>query len=941
MQKIKTALLFFVLVLTACTQSIHQATPQNSMGLVALPGRATVDGGASGYTIPIELPDIDNAFRPKLSVYYSNRSGNGMLGMGWSLSAGGSVHRCPFIPDGDGLSREVLYAPDDRLCINGTKMALYRGDYGKSGSIYVPEANATSGVKLYGDLNSPDSGFASFDSTGDTELFQTPLIAQGVSAPLSWLLTLLIRKDGQTIEYHYNQFGPGEVLLTEIRYGGKYSAGDKTFVHGNKYVRFVYAPSNHVTSSFLSGGEQRSTQRLDRVSVGIVSTAGETLLGEYVFEYRTSQATGRWLLSSVQRCKDYVARVQCTLPTKFQWQDAEVAFSSYQLVDVVPMGERLAPDWLLGSPVPAFTTFFSGGDYNADGRRDPFVRSANGRVAAYVLQPGGKVVKQVDVSQMMTVNASFVPTNGRALRELGSAEIFGDVEGRLAALDWEGDTFATPAVTSIPYTSDTVLLDATGDGLTDVVTGSHAQNRYVVTLYRNEGSSDKTLSLSRGEIVARFEDKAGLRLESRAALEGLGRTALVMDGERVAHGVRFATENDGTLKVSTFSLRDIGVSSEAIANGFLFADVNGDGYDDIVYTFRGTWHVQMNRGFQYGDPIDTGAKDVRSSVGRAGTLVFDVDSDGRSDLVFPARRITEFCVAQPGRPPLCSDALGSVEPRMDLGIYEYNSLSFDLDASGKYVPHLREDMHLIGQANRAQPADIFGDGYTNLLSPFDRGISNGWFKAEDGKLSECPPNFKCGLHVAQRAHIQRDDRSDAPLEFLVGAESAPAHNAHWIYYPLSNPFRHVYDVPPLGSADRFIDMRHFYFTSSMFVVGEFSLQEGVASDILRYEYGAAQYSTAGRGFDGFKWIVVHDTATKKKYGSWFGQDGPYRGTLERSWTEAESDDENDYFHGSPGKRYLEFKKIELGCTGPKNNEVTTRFHCDPSDFPSFNAYQKR
>jgi hypothetical protein len=930
------------LALVSCAQTTRHPSPEKAKWTQRLAGKAAVDGGAGEYQIPIELPDGGPSFRPNVSVSYSSRSGNGPLGVGWNISAAGSIFRCPFIFDGDGLSREVRYAPNDRLCINGDKLVLLKGDYGKSGSVYIQELNAGVLVKLFGDLNSPESGFITFDGAGNTDVYQTPVIHDGVSAPLSWLLTTSINKDGQAIEYSYTSRPYGELWPKEILYGGKYSATDKTLTHGNRFVRFIYDQRNDNSSSFLSGGEQRGTRSLNRVVVGSVTDAGETQEREYVFTYRPSLGTGRSLLVSARACKDVVAKTGCTLPTQFSWQDAKLEFSDPKPIAAVPVGKVIAGRWQPGESARPLTTFYAGGDYNADGRRDLFVRSADNQVSVFVLEPGGKVLKQFDVSKAMSISRNYPPKNGASIRQLGYAEIYGGLDKKFAIMGWTGNSFGSPASTSIAYTGDAVLLDAAGEGMTDVVMGSQEGKKYVVTLYRNRGSSDKEIVLSSGEIVARFNYKPGMHLKTGVGIGNSGRVVLVCLGDKVMHLVGFSTEAGGKVKASTSTLSDIGVSAEAVERGFVFADINGDGLDDIVYTSKsGNWTIQINRDFRFGTPIDTHVLDPRSKVGRAGTLVFDVDSDGRSDIVFPARRLTEFCIEESDKSTKCSDEIATTTPEMDLGIYEYDAVDFRLDATGNYVPHLRSNLNLVGQANRAQPADIFGDGYSYLLSPFDRGVANGWFKAQDGSLVECPPKYACGLHIAQHQHIKRDERSDVPFDFLVAVKTAPEFEARWTYYPISNPFRHLYSVPPVGSPERYLDSRRYYFTSSMYVVGEFSFRDAVGSDEFRYEYGGGEYNTAGRGFDGFKWIILHATGQKKKFGSWFRQDGPYRGMEERSWSEDESDNENDYLHGSPGKKYLSFKRYELRCAGPKDNPVTLRFHCDISKTPSFSAYRKQ
>lgn len=934
--------LVLIVTLASCAQTQNSVKPAQPSQGKALRGSAGASGGAASYRIPIELPDGDGAPRPSVDVVYGSRSGVGLLGMGWTLAAGGSVHRCPFIPDGDGIAREVLFKPDDRLCIDGTKMVLLKGEYGKEGSLYLAEINPGGVVRLYGDLDSPKSAFGFFDNAGNFDLYGARETGEGASVPTSWLITASVRKGGSAVEYVYDDRRSGDIALAGILYGSTYSTTDKTVTHGRYFVRFGYAPRDTIATSFLSGAETRYTRLITSITTGTRDANGaDDVFRNYAFTYRPSLSTGRPLLVSAQACKDVAMQTDCTLATHFDWQDAPLAFTSPEPIAAQPPGDVIAAEWHPGDRAPALTAFSSGGDYNADGRRELVVRSAAGQARVFVLEPGRRVVAQADVPREMQLGG-FDVSSGPEIRQVGSAEIVGGVDGRLAVLDWLGTGFAAPAATSIPYTGDIVLLDVTGDGLSDVVSGRHANGEYTLTLYRNEGSSDKTLALSAGEVVARFKDTPRLHLGKRTSLDGTGRTVIVRDGEDLAHVVRFSTDNDRKLRVDTVAPADIGISAEALARGFLFADVNGDGYDDIVYTSAGgAWQIQVNTGFHYDAPFDTRVQDTRSAVGRAGTLVFDIDSDGRSDIVFPARRLTDFCVKQSDAEPLCGDRLAAADPRMDLGIYAYDAIDFQQDAAAQYVVRVRHDLNLIGQANRAAPADIFGDGYFYLLSPFDRGIANGGFKTEAGSLAECPPTFGCGLRVAQRAHIKRDDRSDAPLDYLLGVESAPGTRTKWTYYPISNPFRHLYSVPALGSPERYIDSQHYYFTSSMYVVGEMAVHDAQIDDVVRFDYGAAQYNTAGRGFDGFKWIIVHDEAEKRKYGSWFRQDGPYRGMQTYSWTEDEGDTENDYFHGSPGKRSLSYEKIGLGCAGPKDDALTLRYDCKPEDSPAFRVFKTK
>src|SRR5207302_1814236 len=52
----------------------------------ALPATADVQGGAAVYHIPIEVPPGRNGMQPSLSLDYSSRNGNGIAGVGWTVS---------------------------------------------------------------------------------------------------------------------------------------------------------------------------------------------------------------------------------------------------------------------------------------------------------------------------------------------------------------------------------------------------------------------------------------------------------------------------------------------------------------------------------------------------------------------------------------------------------------------------------------------------------------------------------------------------------------------------------------------------------------------------------------------------------------------------------------------------------------------------------------
>ena len=80
-----SALVVLLAISTALT-----ATRANADNLVGtLPVDVLVDNkGAANTYIPLQIPAGRSGIQPKLSLNYNSQSGNGPLGMGWSISTG-------------------------------------------------------------------------------------------------------------------------------------------------------------------------------------------------------------------------------------------------------------------------------------------------------------------------------------------------------------------------------------------------------------------------------------------------------------------------------------------------------------------------------------------------------------------------------------------------------------------------------------------------------------------------------------------------------------------------------------------------------------------------------------------------------------------------------------------------------------------------------------
>jgi hypothetical protein len=269
------------------------AVPQSTFD-GAIPGEASVSGGSAVYNIPIVLPPGRNGVQPDVSLNFSSLSGMGIAGVGWSLSAGSSISRCPRTVVQDGINGGIGYDTNDRLCLDGQRLVpLNGGVYGVSGTQYTTEMESFITVTQIGSLSTGSSRFTvelpggalRHYGAANTELSR--IVATGKTAPLSWLLhTHWDATGNNSMKHHYTNYGDGEVLLTSITWTGTATS------EGNREIRFGYVDAGFYHTSYLAGGKTRSTKLLQTLDTYY---ANRRVRG-YTLNYQASSASDRPLL---------------------------------------------------------------------------------------------------------------------------------------------------------------------------------------------------------------------------------------------------------------------------------------------------------------------------------------------------------------------------------------------------------------------------------------------------------------------------------------------------------------------------------------------------------------------------------------------------------------------------------------------------------------------
>ena len=132
-----------------------------------LPGAASVDSmGNLTYSVPIDVPLGRAGMQPSVSLNYNSGSGNGHLGVGWTLGASSEVARCPKNPLDDGGFAAIAMDDSDSLCLDGARLVLESGTHGTDGAVYRQRRDQLVRVVLHGDLGGATPWFEVFEPTG-------------------------------------------------------------------------------------------------------------------------------------------------------------------------------------------------------------------------------------------------------------------------------------------------------------------------------------------------------------------------------------------------------------------------------------------------------------------------------------------------------------------------------------------------------------------------------------------------------------------------------------------------------------------------------------------------------------------------------------------------------------------------------------------------------
>lgn len=874
-------------------------------------GQASVQGGAAVFNIPIELPPGRAGMQPNVSLNYSSKTGNGIAGVGWSLSAGSSITRCSATFAQDGFTRNPQYSSDDKLCLNGQRLMLAEGGtYGANGAVYRTEIDSFVKVTQSGGLNGSNTSFTVKYKNGRTAVFgvseDSRIVHGGKSAAYSWLIEYEHDStENNFIHYEYENFDLGEVLLSSIYYTG---VDKDTF--GDRSVSFIYSASDNIYEGYQWGGKYRKSK----------------VLTEITGTYKYKLVYDGELLNSLFKCKkmEYTCNESSSLATKtFEWQNRN---NGYEHSVDHPFGNtNIDEDDLVLS---SGNFYDSSNDYTGDGIPDikmyQSIKETSGQNRSFSLPdlpefytPSGLAIHSHEFQGALDYNqdgkTDFVYMDSDRQLRIATYDLEGQTAHTLLDsainLDCQITSSQSHGMNAYVYSPiipscKSAIFDLNGDGYEDLLIYQQA-NKTFEYYQRNTDSNNQPLDgFSYKNTISGF-DFTGYSIDNSikpaiafSDIDGDG----ISDIYHHALGLWIKLEVVNDRLVAT--QQDLQINPKEInrvrrGKRALWLDINGDGLLDVM-TLKGktapfSWHVHINKGagsFETG--LDTGLKELHTELGKpseANSLsgfmhVFDYDKDGRADILVPNDMKYFYDCWDFSKNQDCIISDEDAGNDFSLAIYPYNIWSWKIlksNSDNQTFADIELAEDLLGALSTTGLQDINGDGWQDITTAMGFKAYAGRHQCGDnipnarGRIY-CYPNRapEPGIYVYKHHEnndfLMREVRDDfgTQVRYTYQQLGLNANTENGIYSVDNEPLTDK-TMRKIGSAQK--------------VVSGFEVTDGKGGfNTTQYEYTNGVYYTAGRRFNGFKTIVEKDITKELVTQTDFRQDFPYQGKIERQAT---------------------------------------------------------
>ncbi|TNE45410.1 MAG: hypothetical protein EP343_26935, partial [Deltaproteobacteria bacterium] len=576
--------------------------------------QANLNMGLMSYPIRILLPQGRNKLTPTLTVSYSSSAGAGMMGIGWSLQAGGTIERLTVRGLPTYTNTDRFYGPTGEMVqIPGTNVYRSRHEGGFVRYQWIrPSTQDQNGYWL---AEYPDGSKGYFGATAQGKLDTDARVTVPQQGTFRWELKERVDRNGNRIVYSY-LLQQGQTYLDRIQWVFN-KAGEALYE-----ATFVYETRPDPISDCKPGFDLQTTQRLKSLKV----TAQGNQIRSFDFQYDASSGLSR--LTKVTR---FGRDPQKAFPVEFTMKYSDATFDA-------------AKQTMVNLPTSVGQNFKAGNsdfiDMNGDGLPDVINTSgsthrfhlntitldANGKPATHDF-PTNQIVdnKNVVNARLSQASVQLLDVNGDGMTDMVDA-VTRKIYLNRGNSQWENQSQTLSNFPDLQKNVDMRFFDYNGDKAIDIIVSTKDNTSYWI----NDGKGNWKLERGAQVIGASFStDK--LRLIDING-DNLTDAVQVFEGK-----IRYRKYLGYGKWSGWINLTIPGIANQPLGDKPQFADINGDGLADMV-AFLGTSIVYfVNRN---GREFDAG-KDLKKLGGislpdstQNSIRILDINGNGSRDIVW-------------------------------------------------------------------------------------------------------------------------------------------------------------------------------------------------------------------------------------------------------------------------------------------------------------------
>lgn len=814
----------FVLKPAATAAIGTEAAPQGRAQLVAGGDKGTFmvsKDGAATYSLPLVVPPGTAGVEPSLSLIYNSQQGDGLLGVGWSLSGLSAIGRCTATPAIDGFAGSVNYDPNDRFCLDGKRLV---GTISPTGPDFRIVIDSYSKIVASGQCGAGPCSFAVYDRNGSVSEFGTtrdsaiPATHRSDNAVSVWALARFTDANGNSMAFRYDVSqvsSAGAYYPAEISYTANSST--KPQLLAGRKVAFGYGVRSDQMPLYRAGSLFEWTRLLTTVTTSVAGQAARI----YRLSYSTGQTTGLSRLTSIEDC--------------------DGAGNCFPPITLAHADDGAGPGVLAVQPPVSIAAFdpqaqYLAGDFNGDGRIDFAVlsNSANQAVMTfyYLTATGLTSYRPAEVLGSWQSGGTLLvgDFNGDGIQDVAQIYNQGNRIGERGYLS-SGSAFALAKWTQpeLGWPSGGMFAtgDFNGDGLVDISIIADSGGRVSIASLLSTGS-DFTLSSWQG-LPQLWQ--GGYFLPSSYTSDG--KTAIAYARPTGGYlAIDVIEYNDGD-PVSSSWLPASAKVPWPTSPRLLSGDFNGDGTKDIAMAYDDSGGISIVGFLSTGTALvpSTLAKRMLANISQPQFFASDLNGDPMTDLVVLANSSGAIsAVPLLARPTATGLAL--------------QQAPWPIDKSTSYMG----SNFLIG--------DFAGFGYGDVLR---LGKVGNELQASVYRLFPYSPSGN-GPPVAPDAVVRMTDGMNADIS--IG------------YAPLTNASSSVYSKGS-GAVYPIQDIQN-----STYVVGNYTISNGLGQSYARtISYKGARVDITNWGWLGFNEVEVTNRQTGLVERRRYSQEFPMIGVL--------------------------------------------------------------